>query len=439
MSLFLDFMNNVRGTPRQGTPRQGRNGRTTNIEEEPKMLAKGSFGCVYPKMKCKQSEDGESNVGKTMLNDTFNHENEKQENMDNIDNTHKYHLEKISDCQIQDINKKIVEGFYNTKDKCLVKNEHGEYKYPTNILITKNGGVNLKMFVRNGFIEDDPKIYDFWYKSHYLILYLVLLNQHKLYHNDLKPENIVFDDSYKYTNPEENNLKVIDFSLMDEKPNTSDYFPYPIEQFLYAENPTLVLLDNFNFVKDLKKGDFKIVFDEENKQHSDYNYSNSTIKHSYFFEYTQHDTYTYDKGKYNSVFEHNFFIGKNYDDLKRAYEETMDIYGMGVVLNYMLKHTGEYIANNRYFLQEMKNLLFRMIHPNCFERIKFPELLHEYRRVLNILTPVFNKHQFDTTGMDSRLSLEGIELEHTIRGGKKKSRQKKSKKSHRRKKTNKNR
>lgn len=79
------------------------------------------------------------------------------------------------------------------------------------------------------------------------------------------------------------------------------------------------------------------------------------------------------------------------------------------------------------------------------------------RRVLNILIPVFNIHQFDTTGMNSRLSLEGIYLEQIsfllptttttttsptttyARGGKKKSRQKKSKKSHRRKKTNKNR
>lgn len=233
------------------------------------------------------------------------------------------------------------------------------------------------MFVHNGFIENDPKIYDFWYKSHYLILYLVLLNQHKLYHNDLKPENIVFDDSYEYTDRGENNLKVIDFSLMDEKPKTYDYFAYPTEQFLYAEHPTTKLHVDFDFVKSLNKYHFKIVFDEQNKQHSDYNYYNSTTKHSYFFEYTQDDTYTYDKRKYNSVFEHNFFIGKKYAELQRAYEETMDIYGMGVVLNYMLKHTGAYIADHRYFLQEMKVLLFRMIHPNCFERIKFPELLNE--------------------------------------------------------------
>jgi len=75
------------------------------------------------------------------------------------------------------------------------------------------------------------------------------------------------------------------------------------------------------------------------------------------------------------------------DDSEIYYEETMDIYGMGVVLNYMLKHTGAYIADNPEFLQEMKDLLFKMIHPNCFERINLVNLVQEYKIALNKLTP----------------------------------------------------
>jgi uncharacterized protein YjgD (DUF1641 family) len=85
--------------------------------------------------------------------------------------------------------------------------------------------------------------------------------------------------------------------------------------------------------------------------------------------------------------------------MKHKIEETMDIYGMGVVFNYMLKQTGKILIRNphgRKFAEEAKEVFFSMVHPNCFMRINLINLLEEYKVLFNFLYPAFEKNiKFD--------------------------------------------
>ena len=62
---------------------------------------------------------------------------------------------------------------------------------------------------------------------------------------------------------------------------------------------------------------------------------------------------------------------------------TLDIYGLGQTLLYMLMHTYQYLPKS--FVEKMYILLHKMTHNNVTERITIKNLLHEYTILLQLL------------------------------------------------------
>ena len=77
-----------------------------------------------------------------------------------------------------------------------------------------------------------------------------------------------------------------------------------------------------------------------------------------------------------------------YPDFKSFMKDslyTLDIYGLGQTLLYMLIHTYQYLPKN--FVEKMYILLHKMAHNNVTERIRIKKLIQEYIILLQLLDP----------------------------------------------------
>ena len=348
-------------------------------------VGEGTYGCVYdPSLKCNTQKPDNFYEGKvskaTTLNNAENEINE-QSIIDKIDDNYKYHLNPPHLCKLSDEDLKYISDC-----RVFIKNPNSE----KTLLIMKNGGYNLEDFITRFFrskqtLKEKQKIiYDFWVNSENLINALKEMKQHHIFHNDLKPQNILF-------NEDTHELNIIDFGLMSKNVNCTHnwHFSYPPETIFYDMSEV-----RFKEISNYDNDEFRNFFYKKDVPH--YNQEKPfLIKYITFLEYAAKNEYTHSKYKeeyhfFNKEalinhFSLNFLKNTTLKQLKRIYNETMDVYGMGFSLIYVLINTFFYLKNNDLFITNMYKLLFSMIHPNCFERIDVHTLFLRYKEVLNLL------------------------------------------------------
>ena len=182
------------------------------------IIGEGSYGCVHkPSIRCKTSpKQGfsyEDYVSKIMRTEHARKELKEFVAIKKIDPDNKYHLGSPILCepnlQEPNVEKEI--------DDCKYIKGDDVFKYPTRykLLLMKYGGIDLKALATtylSHFLKKDKQhhVDMFWINAHHLFKGLKFFKQHGLVHNDLKPQNIVF-------NPDGFKLSYIDFGLMRSK------------------------------------------------------------------------------------------------------------------------------------------------------------------------------------------------------------------------------
>ncbi len=185
---------------------------------ERKIIGEGSYGCVHkPSIHCetppKPGFDYKDYVSKLMKTKNAEKELDEFVTINNIDTHEEYHLGSpflckpdISDSKI----KKEIKGCKYIKEKDVISKPD---KY--SLLVLKYGGPDLKAFC-NDYIEKyletdkDIRTANFWLEAHHLIKGLKFFKENGIIHNDIKPQNILFDSK-------SGKLKYIDFGLMRTK------------------------------------------------------------------------------------------------------------------------------------------------------------------------------------------------------------------------------
>lgn len=218
-------------------------------------------------------------------------------------------------------------------------------------------------------------VYDFWIESMKLINFLSDLKKNDTYHNDLKPQNILFNTTTR-------RLNVIDFGMMRNYAAVIAkkwHYSYPPESVFNYTKP-----EDYNAIAGLSDADFSKIFLGE---------MDFCCKYHTFLSYTSKTKFVDDRYNFftSKVFFDNF--SKNYikntrsRDLKEKYRKTIDIYGAGMALIYVLINTYHLLdfEHKNLFITNIYKLLFSMIHPNCFERIEIEELLPKYKEQIDIL------------------------------------------------------
>lgn len=368
----------------------------------PKYLAEGTFGCVHnPSLICKNRPNFIYNdkVSKILLNSEKIKELKEYKLISKADKYNNFHLGKPESC-LTSRNASNISAIGNCPklgNKILSNfNDHS-------LIIMKDGGFDLKEYGDKmkdvpitSYFKDKAEI--FWLECHRLFLGIQTMLKHNVIHNDIKASNIVYSDS-------KNRVNFIDFGLMLNKKEIIEkrklnmykernHWSYPFEYSILNKQA-------FNKVKHLDPSEaIKYTIDfikTSNNWYHDYrNNLKSNFRNQQMIDYK------------------NFIIDDikhlDYEDFLENYYNTVDIYGLGLGLIYVLDYTQHLLPT--IVGHNLRNLCMRMISTNPVKRIHINELLKLFEELMSSTANKHNVKFIDNIAIE--LSKKQINIEKKI-------------------------
>lgn len=364
------------------------------------VIGEGSYGCVHkPSLICKKSPKSTINyntsVSKIMKLKDAETELKEFIIVHKADSNNLYHLGKPTICEPQ-LNQ---ETYKNLRDCHYIKindikNNPDDYR----LLVSKYGGEDLHQFFRYSlgkFVSTNKKekVDKILLAMYDLLKGLKAFRTHGIVHYDLKPQNILFDETTC-------KMKYIDFGLMRSKDTVIResmessnwlgvyHWSYPFEcglmnqdifneyknkssrqQMAYFSHfEECIILGKSNAEFDIKSPDsFKTVF----------TYINPS--------YTVPDDYT----QYGYVYD--FFEGinnmiKNGDSYKHILDkivDSIDIYGLGFTLQFIVNCLKQHNCIDLNIFTNLSSFCKKMYNFNMQQRVTdIDTLLHDFEIIM---------------------------------------------------------
>jgi len=394
----------------------------------PNVIGEGSYGCVHkPSLKCNNKKDFsyENKVSKVLGYIEADTEYEEYDKVRKADNNQDYYLGLPYVCDID--NKSIT----NLKaiQKCKIgsdvfkKLKNNEYK----LLIMEDGGLNLEEFANKMKswpvnTENKEKCEKFLLESLRLFKGLLVFKQHGLIHHDLKPQNIVYNETT-------NRLNFIDFGLMTSRKKLiknakESNYDFAIFHWSYPWEMEYLNKDEFDSIENspTKQNEKIKIINEQIEEKNGVYYENTKN----FFFYTvniystlneyQESCVSYISG-YDRTLKENFHE-MGYETFLNKCTDSIDVFGLGIALNYWF-----YIAKRHLSLEladDLKDLYSNMISAELKFRPTISELLISLESILekNGLLTKYKKVIVDNIVVDAKNEMEVIakpvETESTI-------------------------
>jgi serine/threonine protein kinase len=366
-----------------------------------KVIGEGSFGCVHdPSLHCthlpKPNFDYKDYVSKLMKTKRAEEELAEFVNFHKYDPKDEYHLGTPIMCK-PNLREPGVSADISKCKRLSAEVASNPDQY--DLLVMKYGGPDLKIFCKdkiNQYLKTnkEEKSDKFWLEAHHLIKGLQFFRDSGIVHNDLKPQNILF-------NTKTNKLMFIDFGLMQTKSeiirtsknNTNNqavfHWSYPLDCGLMSYN------EYSRYRRGAANGRRKLVKDEligmlvsDAKK----NTAKLDIKKPEAFEIFF--SYINPNGKDLSTaakyaFIEDFFDGLDemvklsYDDYLDDIIDSIDVYGLGFTLQYILNCFKRHKAVSEDFFNKSSALFSKMYDSNPDNReLNINKLLDEYEDIL---------------------------------------------------------
>lgn len=388
-----------------------------------KVIGEGSYGCVQePSLHCNRAPqpnfDYNGYVSKLMKTKRAEEELAEFVKFNRYDSNDEYHLGTPIMCK-PDLQEA---GVMADIDKCKklspdVKTKPDDY----DLLVMKYGGPDLKIFCKskiNQFLKTkkEEKSDKFWLEVHHLIKGLQFFRDSGIVHNDLKPQNILYDTKT-------NKLMFIDFGLMQtkrelirtSKNNTNNqavfHWSYPLDSGFMDYNSyskykrgiangyrTLVKNELIGMlVSDAKKNTAKLPLKRPEAFELFFSYINPTGK-----DMTTNAKYAFIESFFDGLDE---MVTLEYDDYLDDAIDSIDVYGLGFTLQYILNCFKRHNGVSEPFFNRASALFFKMYDLNPDDReLNIYELLDEYESILletGILTRLNKRFNSDNELVDS--------------------------------------
>jgi serine/threonine protein kinase len=365
-----------------------------------KVVGEGSYGCVHkPSLHCVNNPEIQYDDYVSKIMKTKEAKNELKEfvTIGRYDPTNEFHLETPILCQ-PELDDKIIKkdiSQCNYIKSSEVKARPNDYK----ILVMKFGGPDLKNLCGKElkkYLSTKTKIKtnQFWLEVLHLIKGLKFFKDNGLVHNDIKPQNILFD-------METGKLTFIDFGLMRSKreiistSNESNNFlgiyhwSYPFECGIMNKN----IYDKYKKLTLPKKNKYKkelsdmILYDT--KQNTfDISMANPHAFNIIFMYIDKDGDTPSDNVKYGYI--QDFFNGINNLMSTESYNtnldqiiDSIDIYGLGFTLQYILNCFYKENAIDEDFFNRLSEFFYKMYDFNLETReLDIDKLINEYETIL---------------------------------------------------------
>jgi serine/threonine protein kinase len=373
------------------------------MQKPPKIIGEGSYGCVHsPSLTCNddgnEKIDYENKVSKILSVEEARKELKEYVFISEADKENRFFLGEPETC-IPKSDSKNRYAFAQCKMAKNVNLSTLDKKYK--LLIMKNGGMNLteyadKMKKQHNTSENTEKIKRFWIEVKRLFLGIQTFLKHDIIHHDLKPHNIVYDE-------EKVRLNFIDFGLMEKKSTSireckenrywmnKNHWSFPFETNLVCKKHWNVFNNKYEydkikefeqFTKMVFRGKmefvdtfFSFVLQSKTDEEEVSRFMDDYL--DFILEFNNDDY----------ISKHGFLtletqINRNYLVFLEKYFQTIDIYGTGIALLYVLKNVKHLINREEYKL--FYKLFYSMVHPNIYKRIQIDDLIDEYDTILHI-------------------------------------------------------
>lgn len=338
------------------------------------VIGEGAAGCVHkPSLECKNKKiDYKNKVSKLMDIDNANDELDEYKLISKLDKNKDFYLGKPVSC-LPAKTKKNLKAINLCED--FDSQDINDYK----LLLLKDGGNNLKELGKK-YSElsinsnNTKKVELFFIEAHRLLFALKVFLDNNILHHDLKPQNIVY-------NEDTNRINIIDFGfMMDKKKILKDLklSKYKHATFHWNWPFELVFLNKNNYVKIANKStEEKAKFFNELK---DSKYLNVKDKMKLFYQTTCNDKNFI---KLNSANFLSTIINLNNDEYENFIIKcinTLDIYGVGISLMYVLQKSEHLLKKNLFI--DLEELFKEMISAAVFTRPNIDILLNKYENIL---------------------------------------------------------
>ena len=381
------------------------------------VIGEGSYGCVHkPSLICKDKKLSYKNkISKVMLTKEAMKELKEYAIISRVDKKNEYYVGMPTTCHVKNTTQAI-----KAIDKC----KHIKKKYfkratvkkgisKMSLLVMTDGGKDFKgMATYFEKLSDIPhsvkKVKMFWIEAHRLFRGLLVFQKYGIVHHDIKPHNLVY-------NIIENRSNYIDFGHMRnikhelEKCGRSDnwiydypFWNYPFEiqflnrnEYIHFSNKSDKEKEQFiiNFIDDLKK-DRNTEFTSAFQIFMDYFLRNRSKAD----EKIICDKYVMDFK--NTVVNHM----KNYDEFAKRSIESIDVYGLGMSLQFMLAYTKKFMETG--IVKELEECFFRMTSANLMERFTINQAIESFESALEKANYAYFKNNVEVTKKNADLSIE---------------------------------
>ena len=382
-----------------------------------KVIGEGGYGCVHePSIHCKTPPEQlftyDNYVSKIMK--TKNAESELAEFLiiKGIDPSNQYHLGSPILCKPD-----LAEpGIKNDLKKCKHINESDISKDPDNysLLLLKFGGYDLKVFFTNkltNYLKTNKqnKVDQLLLGFHHLIKGINFFWTNQLVHNDIKPQNILF-------NPKTGQFKYIDFGLMgksydllNESKNSKNslgifHWSYPFdcgfmnqnrfnEYRLYSQESKKKYRDFFiEYVTGSEKNNLlKIPMNNPNAFNILFSYINPELTIPDIAAQTAYINTFFDG------FDQMTGLVSNYDKYIENTIQGIDVFGLGFTLQYAVNSLKKKSAISNDVFVRLSSFFSKMYDFNPLSRvIDTIVLLNEYENILleiGVLTRINKKFE----------------------------------------------
>lgn len=367
-----------------------------------KIIGEGSYGCVHkPSIRCKTPPEPGFNY-KNYVSKIMKTKNAKKELEDflviqRIDPNSIYHLGEPILCEPDLTEKNVKKDIQKCK---RIKLTESDEEPELSLLLMKYGGPDLKALCKkelSDYLKTNKveRVDNFLLEIHHLLKGIQFFKENGLVHNDIKPQNILF-------NPKNGKLKYIDFGLMRTKEAIIEsskknknflgifHWSYPLEcgfmdKSKYEKYKNLTVIQQNKLKKELTN---MII---NNKKTNTFQLP---IKHPDAFEtlFTYLDPHFQDPTK---ALEHSyidsFFDGYNelvsshsYNNVLNQIVDSIDVYGLGFTLQFIINCFKRHSAFDQTIFTRLSHFFKKMYDFNPLTRvIDLNKLIDEYQDILH--------------------------------------------------------
>lgn len=360
--------------------------------QEPTIIGQGTYGCVHrPSLTCskKPKISYHNKTSKLLSKRESNSELKEYKNVSAADPSDEFYLGKPVKCS-PDL---LVPTNITAAKKCNMA-FFAEFSLSDyNLLIMEDGGENLYTYAASlNDLDHSPAITKkcelFLLESLRLFKGLVIFKQHGIVHHDIKPQNIVYNES-------KNRLNFIDFGLMTKKKDILELCAKDSRKYYFGNKVhwsfpwEIEFLDKSGWTRfsALSKARRLTEFQgkhEKIKKNTDHFGRHINLFLPYAFN-NRRPEFAKKSLKMAAEDYKEFYVNSEleYADFAEKCVDTIDSYGLGFAMLYWLWNTRKHIQPTHPEMYAQLNALFySMITPNTEARININTAIFSLEKIV---------------------------------------------------------